>query len=98
MVRSEAVLALGMFKDKRVFDVLVGVLLNTDEDDMVRSGAVLSLSRLGHKSALLPLLKVLKSRGDNVRLEVVKALGTFNDECFTNADCDSEFLICDDGT
>ncbi|MFQ5715313.1 MAG: HEAT repeat domain-containing protein [Candidatus Scalinduaceae bacterium] len=79
-VRREAVLALGGYKDNRVFDALVKILLDTNENDLVRSGAVLSLSRLGNRKALLHLVKVLRNRGDNVRLEVVKALGAFNDE------------------
>lgn len=79
-VRREAVLVLGGFKNNRAFDALVKVLLNKDEDDTVRSGAVQSLSHFGTRKALLHLLKVLKNRGDNVRLDVIKALGGFNDE------------------
>jgi HEAT repeat protein len=74
------VLALGYFKGSRVFNTLVRVLQNRDEDDIVRSGSVLSLSQLGNRKVLLQLLNVLKNRGDKVRLEVVKALGGFSDE------------------
>ncbi len=79
-VRREAVLALGGFKNNRAFDALLKVLLDKEEDDTVRSGAVLSLSHYGNRKALLQLLKVLKNRGDNIRLEVIKVLGGFNDE------------------
>ncbi len=79
-VRREVVLALGGFKVKRVLDVLAKVLLNQDEDLSVRSAAVSSMSQFGNKKALFHLLKVLKSRGDKVRLEVVKSLPTFKDE------------------
>ena len=79
-VRREAVLALGGFKNSRAFDTLVKVLLDKDEDDIVRSGAVLSLSHYGNRKALLHLLKVLKSREDNIRLDVIKVLGGFNDK------------------
>lgn len=79
-VRREAALALGGFKNSRAFDVLVKVLLDKDEDDSVRSGAVQSLSRYANRKALLPLLKVLKIRGDNIRVDVIKALVVFKDE------------------
>ncbi len=46
----------------------------------MRSGAVLSLSHLSNRKALLQLIKALKNREDNVQLEFVRALGGFNDE------------------
>jgi HEAT repeat protein len=79
-VRREAALALGRFRDNRIFVPLTRTLLDRHEDPWVRAGAADSLRRTGHKRALLALLKVVKRRNDAAKLAVVEALGAFNDD------------------
>lgn len=72
--RKEAIIMLGEMRDKGAIGVLNRVLLE-DEDEDIRESAVLSLTKIGSKKVIKPLIKALKDEDSWVRTAAVEGLG-----------------------
>jgi twitching motility protein PilT len=75
-VRIVACEVLAKLRDERAVDPLVQALA----EPAMRWAAVAALARIGSEQALQPLVKALSDPRKEIRLEVVKALGTFTDK------------------
>ena len=74
-VRKAAVSALGAYKDRQAFDLLVEILRDPDESKSIRAAAASSLGGLLDKRASEPLFVALEDKNAEVRAQAAKALG-----------------------
>lgn len=78
MVQSEAAYYLGTLKEKSVVPVLV-TFLNPDKSKELRLKAIEALGKIGEKSAVDSLVKILTEGDTEMRIATVTAMGKIKD-------------------
>jgi HEAT repeat protein len=75
-IQYELISSLGLFKDKRVFEVLVSFF----EHEVLKKAAIISLGTLGDRQAVELLLPLLNHHDKELRFWVAVALGRLRDQ------------------
>lgn len=84
VIRSNAALALGKIKDKKVVSALIDTA-KQDENKYVRAAAVQSLGEIGDVSTLEPLVAMLKREySERVRATIISVLKDYHEEKLIN--------------
>ena len=79
VIRKEAVLGLGLSKDRKSLEVLTGILENKNEYKSIRASAATALGTLLDERAAPALLAALDDKHIEVRTQVVAALGAIRE-------------------
>ena len=79
VVRKEAVLGLGLSKDRKSLETLIGILEEKDEYKSIRASAATALGTLLDERATPSLLTALEDEHIEVRAQAVTALGAIRE-------------------
>lgn len=83
-VRNAVINALGMLRDKRAIDVLVGILTDREESEYTRSYAAEALGLLEKTDrTIAALVEALKDPSPTIRWSAINSLGLTGDERLT---------------
>lgn len=76
-VRREVVAALGLYKEKRVVDLLIGIIKSSSEAKDIRTEAIISLTHIGDDRAVIHLYGIAQNKRDELRAEAADAIERF---------------------
>ncbi|MCC7202337.1 MAG: VCBS repeat-containing protein [Nitrospirae bacterium] len=76
-VRSEALIALGSYKERKVVDALIGIIRSSSEEKGMRQGALASLVRIGDERAVIHIQGIARNNRDELRGDAEEALKRF---------------------
>ena len=79
VIRKEAVLGLGLSKDRKSLEILVGILEDKNEYKSIRASAATALGTLLDEGAAPSLLAALDDKHIEVRTQVAAALGAIRE-------------------
>src|SRR4030067_3409214 len=74
VVRKEAIIALGSYKERRVVDSLIGIVKSSYEEKEIRLEALESLVRIGDERAVIHIEGIARNNLDEFRRETEHAL------------------------
>lgn len=77
VVRKEVISALGLYKEKKAIDLLIGIIKSSSEEKEIRSEAIASLTKIGDERAVIHLQGIAQNKRDELREEAETALKGF---------------------